>query len=392
MIFHPPEEPGGFFLKQTPVSAVCRKKRSMIIFVSVVVLFIIAVYIFMQQPKFGKTPAGERLLRIQASPNYRDGRFQNQSVTPDLTEGANYYTVFRDFFFNKVKRTKPSGPLPSQKTDLLSLDPGKNILVWFGHSSYFMQVDGKKILVDPVFSGAASPLRSTTRSFPGTDIYTTDDIPVIDYLFISHDHWDHLDHETVLKLKPKIGKIITGLGTAAHLEHWGFDESIIIEKDWNEEIPLDDGFVVNTAPARHFSGRGFKRQQAIWLSFVLQTPTLNIFLGGDSGYDDHFSAIGKQFGPFDLAILECGQYNKSWKHIHMMPEELVQAGENLQAKRIMPVHWAKFMLAPHSWDEPISRFTEEARRKNFPVIHPMIGEEVDLGNPVNKTEWWKGIE
>jgi len=362
------------------------------IIVTVLVAFIIALYVFMHQPKFGKAPAGKRLEIIRSSPNYREGKFQNKNPTPDLTDGANYYSILKDFIFNKSKRSIPSVALPSIKTNLFALDPEKNVLIWFGHSSYFMQVDGKKFLVDPVFSGSASPLKFTTRSFPGTDIYTNDDIPEIDYLFISHDHWDHLDHETVLKLKPKVKKIITGLGTGAHLERWGFDQKMIIEKDWNEEVILDNGFVVNTVPARHFSGRGFKRQQAIWLSFVLQTPTQKIFIGADSGYDSHFSQIGDQFGPFDLAILECGQYNKSWRHIHMMPEELIQAAQDLKAEKLMPVHWAKFSLALHSWDEPIIRVTEEAKRRGFPVIHPMIGEEVELKDPQNKAAWWKGID
>jgi L-ascorbate metabolism protein UlaG (beta-lactamase superfamily) len=364
----------------------------MLLLIAAVLVFLVTwVYLFMGQSKFGKAPAGKRLEKIRASPNYRDGKFQNQSLTPDLTEGANYYSVLRDFFFNRDKRGKPSIILPSKKTDLHSLPAGQDVLVWFGHSSYFMQVDGKKILVDPVLSGNASPLSFTTRSFNGSDIYTTDDIPVIDYLFISHDHWDHLDHSTVMKLKPKIKKIITGLGTAAHLEHWGFEDNIIEEKDWNEEVRLDEGFVVHTTPARHFSGRGFKRQQALWLSFVLQTPTMKIYIGGDSGYDAHFAEIGKKFGPFDLALLECGQYNKSWKHIHMMPEELVQAAEDLKAKKIMPVHWSKFTLSLHSWDEPIKRVVAEARKKNFPIIHPMIGEAVNLKDFTENIPWWADI-
>ncbi len=364
----------------------------LLIIATILIAFILVVYIFMQQPKFGRPPAGERLGKIQASTNYRDGKFQNQSPTPDLTDGANYYSVLKEFLFEKSKRGAPSIAMPSKKTDLFALSPDKNILVWFGHSSYFMQLDGKKILVDPVFSGNASPLKFTTKSYNGTDIYSADDIPEIDYLFISHDHWDHLDHETVLKLKPKIKNIITGLGTGAHLEHWGFNKDIIIEKDWSERIELDTGFIVNTAPARHFSGRGFKRQQALWMSFVLQTATMKIYIGGDSGYDSHFAEIGKQYGPFDLAILECGQYNKSWKYIHMMPEELIQAGQDLKAKMIMPVHWGKFTLSLHSWDEPIIRVTAEAKRKDFPVIHPMIGEEVDLKDPAVPVAWWENIQ
>ena len=361
----------------------------MIIFLSLIVLIAVFIWLFMQQPPFGKFSSGERLERIKRSPNYKDGQFQNIHHTPNLAEGVSMLTVMRKFFFGKSKRSKPAGILPSKKTDLLNLDPGKNIIVWFGHSSYFIQVDGKKILVDPVFSGAASPLSFTTNSFPGSDVYTTEDIPELDYLFITHDHWDHLDYKTVLKLKPKVKMLITGLGTAAHLERWGYDMNKVIEKDWNEEIKLDDGFIVDTVSARHFAGRTFKRNKAIWTSFVLQTPSMKLFLGGDSGYDTHFAEIGNNHGPFDLAILECGQYNEYWKFIHMMPEEVVQAGIDLKAKRILPVHWAKFSLALHDWDDSIKRVAAEAAKRNVPLIHPMIGEAVDLDNPVSSEKWWK---
>lgn len=195
-----------------------------------------------------------------------------------------------------------------------------------------MQVDGKCILVDPVLSGNTSPIRFTTTSYKGSDVYIPADFPAIDYLLITHDHWDHLDHSTVLKLKLKIKKIITGLGTGAHLEHWGFDTNDIIEKNWNETIQLDNGFIVNTTPGRHFSGRGLKRNLSLWMSFVLTTPTMKIFIGGDSGYDTHFKTIGNAYGPFDVAILECGQYNPYRKYIHLMPEEVVQTGIDLQTK------------------------------------------------------------
>jgi L-ascorbate metabolism protein UlaG (beta-lactamase superfamily) len=346
----------------------------------------------MKQPKFGKLPSGESLERIKKSPNYKDGEFKNLSFTPPITEGVSYYTVMKDFFFNKSKRGKPASILPSKKTDLLNLPADKNIMVWFGHSSYFLQIDGKKILVDPVFSGAASPIKFTTRSFKGSDVYTTDDFPAIDYLFISHDHWDHLDYETIIKLKPKVKKVITALGVAIHLEHWGYDKKMIIEKDWNEEVILDEGFIVNTTPARHFSGRTFKRNQSLWTSFVLKTPTMKIFLGGDSGYDTHFADIGNRYGPFDLAILECGQYNQYWKYIHMMPEETVQAGIDLKAKKIIPVHWAKFSLSLHAWDEPIIRFTNESKRKNIAILHPMIGEKINLNDTNTFTNWWQNIQ
>ena len=296
------------------------------------------------------------------------------------------------FFFKKPKRAKPAGPFPSQKTNLKNLSPEEDVLVWFGHSSYFIQADGKTILVDPVFSGNASPVKFTTKAFKGTDIYTTDDLPEIDYLFITHDHWDHLDYRTVMKLKGKVKKIITGLGTGSHLEYWGFEPGIITECDWNEIINLTDGLMVHAAPARHFSGRAFTRNRTLWMSFVLKTPTLNLYLGGDSGYDSHFKEIGEKFGPFDLAILECGQYNDYWKYIHMMPEEVVAAAKDLKAEKLLPVHWGKFSLALHDWDEPIIRVTRAAHEHGMPIVTPLIGQMVHPKLNEQFTEWWRGIE
>jgi len=363
----------------------------MVIFLLIIVLLVLSIGTFMRLPQFGKLPSGERLERIKKSPNYRNRQFQNIHFTPNLVEGVSMFTVMRQFFFSKNKNRKPTGVLPSIKTDLLSLHPLKNCLVWFGHSSYFIQLDGKKMLVDPVFSGNASPLPSTTKSYPGSDVYTTNDLPEIDYLFITHDHWDHLDYKTIVKLKPKIKQVITSLGVAAHLEFWGYDKKKILEKDWNEEILLESGFIINTTSARHFAGRTFKRNRSLWMSFVLQTASFKLFLGGDSGYDSHFSEIGNKHGPFDLAILECGQYNIYWKYIHMMPEETVQAGLDLKAKKILPVHWAKFSLSLNDWDDSIKRVTVEASKRNMPLIHPMIGEEVDLNGPMKFSRWWEKI-
>jgi L-ascorbate metabolism protein UlaG (beta-lactamase superfamily) len=358
----------------------------------IILILIAAIISFVNSAAFGSQPSGESSRKIQQSPHFRDSRFQNLSNTPSLTEGASFLGVLIEFIFNKNKHKIPPAPLPSKKTDLLHLDRNKNILVWFGHSSYFMQIDGKTILVDPVFSGNASPLRFTTKSFKGSDIYTVSDLPDIDYLFISHDHWDHLDYKTILQLNPKVKKIITGLGVAAHLTFWGFDKNRIEERDWNEQINLDAGFIVNTVSARHFSGRGFKRNGSIWTSFVFTTPGKRIFIGGDSGYDSHFLEIGKQFGPFDLAILEDGQYDKNWKYIHMMPEETVRAAIDLQAKKLLPVHWAKFSLSVHAWDEPIIRVRKEAAIKNLVLLHPMIGEAVDLDADQVFSAWWEGIQ
>jgi L-ascorbate metabolism protein UlaG (beta-lactamase superfamily) len=365
-------------------------KQTMIITLSVVTILGIGGYAFLQHPKFGRFPSGKRLEQIEKSPNYRNGRFQNLPPTPVMSEEASYFMMFKDYI---AAKNKPDVVIPSMKTDLLHLDRKQDIMVWFGHSSYFIQVDGKRILVDPVLSGYASPLAFTTRAFKGTDRYTADDIPEIDYLFISHDHWDHLDYETVMKLKPKIKTVVCALGVGEDFEYWGFDPKAILEKDWNQEIVLGDGFVVHTVPARHFSGRGLQRNKTQWSAFVLQTPNFKFFMGGDGGYDTHFAEVGKAYGPFDLAILENGQNNQNWKYIHMKSEEVFQAAKDLQAKRLFPVHNSKFALALHTWDWPLKHITALNAEAGLSLVTPMIGEAVDLDDASQKfSEWWVGIK
>lgn len=367
-------------------------KKTMIIFASILIILVLGVWIFMQQAMFGALPSKESLARIQQSPNFKDGQFVNQELTPDLTEGVSYYAVMKEFFFHKSPQNTPKDSLPSQITDLKALAPDSNVLVWFGHSSYFMQVDGKKILVDPVFSGAASPVKFTTPSYKGSDMYKAEDFPDIDYLFISHDHWDHLDYETLIQLRGKVKKVITGLGVGAHLKRWGYAPHKIAETDWYDVTTLDSGFSAVTTPARHFSGRGFSRNKSLWSSFVLQTPHMRIYLGGDSGYGKHFAEIGTKYGPFDLALLECGQYDKSWKYIHMMPEEVAKAALDLKAAKLMPVHWSKFSLGIHAWDEPIIQVSQHCQKHGVPILTPMIGEKVSLQESKVFKTWWIGIK
>jgi L-ascorbate metabolism protein UlaG (beta-lactamase superfamily) len=366
-------------------------KKMMLILLCILIAVTLITVIVINQASFGKHPSGKRLVRIQKSPNYKNGSFQNLNFTPVFAEDASKLDMIRDGIFKVNKHKSPQVTLPSKKTDLKNLDPEKDVLVWFGHSSYFMLIDGKRFLIDPVFSGSASPFSFMVKSFEGSDVYTADDMPQLDYLLITHDHWDHLDYQTVMKLKSKTGKIITALGVGEHLEYWGFSPESIVELDWNETASLDSGFKITATPGRHFSGRTFRRNQSLWCSMVVQTPAKKIFVGGDSGYDTHFAKIGAEHGPFDLALLECGQYNKSWKYIHMLPEQTVQAAIELKAKTMMPVHWAKFALGLHAWDEPIERVTKEAERQQVPLIHPMIGELVDLDRFESGAEWWKGI-
>lgn len=366
----------------------------MITFLILLVLIALVLYRFLNHPKFGKAPSGERLIQIQNSHQYKNGKFENQSFTPDLAEGASMAGVLFEFFFKKVERKTPKDLIPSIKTNLLELSLDQDILVWFGHSSYFIQLEGKRFLIDPVFSGNASPIPGTTKSFKGSDIYTVDDLPEIDYLLITHDHYDHLDYDTILKLKPKTKKIITALGVGSHLEFWGFSSDKIIEKDWYSTIKLDENLTLHTAPSRHFSGRSFKRCNTLWTSFILETKDFKMYLGGDSGYDSHFVEIGEKYGPFDIALLDNGQYNEKWKYIHNMPEDVIKAMKDLKAKRVFPVHSSKFSLSLHSWDEPLKKVTELNSLSENPItlITPMIGEAVDLKNDKQEfKQWWKEV-
>lgn len=365
---------------------------------TILILFLLAglilfVIFYLRHEKFGRAPRGANLKRLQRSPHYKAGKFQNLRVTPSLVEGHTYRGILYKRFFTPRHRYRPARALPSRKTDLHRLPPEANVLIWFGHSSYFMQIDGKRMLVDPVFSGNASPIPRTMKAFRGTDIYTAADLPPIDFLFITHDHYDHLDYTTMRALRGKIDRVICGLGVGGHLERWGFPPDKIMERDWYEKVALDAGFTAFVEPARHFSGRGFSRNTTLWVSYVLQTPSLKIYLGGDSGYDAHYDSIGTRYGPLDLAILDNGQYDEAWRYIHQLPEEALQAARDLRARRLFPVHSAKFGLANHAWDVPLVRISELNETVQMPLVTPMIGEPVNLDDPSQQFQrWWEGLD
>ncbi|MCD0471565.1 MBL fold metallo-hydrolase [Flavobacterium sp. JAS] len=361
---------------------------------TILIILVAILSFFLLHPRYGKRPSGERLVLIQKSPQYKNGKFENINYTPELAEGYGYFDIVSDFLFKKVDRKIPTDIIPSIKTNLLELDSNEDILVWFGHSSYFIQLEGKRFLIDPVFSGNASPIIGTTKAFKGTDIYTANDLPEIDYLLITHDHYDHLDYTTIMELKPKIKKIICPLGVGSHFEFWKFPNQNIIEKDWYEKIELDQNITLYTTPSRHFSGRSIKRCNTLWTSFVLETKDFKMYLGGDSGYDSHFAEIGAKYGPFDIALLDNGQYNPAWKYIHNLPEDVIKAMKDLNTKRVFPVHSSKFSLSLHAWDEPLIKVTElnAASANPIPLITPMIGELVELKNEKQEfKQWWKGI-
>ena len=360
----------------------------MIITFSIIIILALGVFLFMQTAVFGVNPSGKRLERIQQSPNYKEGAFQNLSHTQVMSKDASMVKMIKDFF-NKPETTEPQEPLPSVQTNLQTISDDKPSIVWFGHSSYLIKSKGKNILVDPVFSGNASPVSFFAKAFDGANGYAAKDMPMIDVLVITHDHYDHLDYKTILALQPKTKMIYTSLGVGAHLEHWGIPADKIIELDWNQHQIISDAVEITAVPARHFSGRGFTRAKTLWSAFVLKIDGYKIFIGGDSGYDTHFKIIGAQHGPFDIAMLEAGQYGVNWPNIHMMPEETIVAAKDLNTKVLMPVHWGKFALAMHNWDEPINRVVQEAHKQNVKLTTPLIGEVVVLDSIYPNKEWWK---
>lgn len=296
----------------------------------------IAAYAYLQQPLFGRLPDGGRLSRIEQSPNYWNGEFHNQVDTPLHTAGSSEISIWADAISKKTGEPRPLGVIPHEKTDLKALDPAKDLVIWLGHNSYFVQLAGKRILIDPVFSTNAAPIPKANEAFSGTNVYSVADMPNIDVLLISHDHYDHLDYPTMVALKAKVGLVITGLGVGADCEDWGYAKSKVHEADWYESLPVNRDLTVHVTPARHFSGRTFTRDKTLWVGYLLETPQRKIFFSGDSGYGPHFDEIGRKYGPLDWAALDMGQYDPRWANVHMNPEQAAQAAVDIQTKALTP--------------------------------------------------------
>lgn len=335
------------------------------IVVLLTLLSLAAIFLTSCTAKYGRLPSGARLERVKRSPNYRDGSFQNLEPTQMMQGG--FFSWISDSWSAKNKR--PSSPLPVVKTDLSHL-PESDFVIWFGHSSYLLQIDGVRFLIDPVFV-TGSPVWFANQSFEMTYRYSPAEMPEIDYLVISHDHWDHLDYETVTQLRKKTKKVLCPLGVGEHFARWEFPQEQLIELDWNESATFENGTLYCT-PQRHFSGRLLRRNRTLWASYVIESHEKRIFIGGDGGYGIHFKQIGEQFGDFDLAILENGQYNKAWAYIHTLPEQLLSEVSDLKAKQVLTVHHSKFALSIHPWDEPLQNAKSLAETAR--VLMPQMGE------------------
>ncbi|UZR95707.1 MBL fold metallo-hydrolase [Chondrinema litorale] len=344
-------------------------------------------------PSFGGSPTESQKAEYANFTYYKDGKFKNQQYTDMSMSFSKILTLISEYRRTDVQR-QPDKEIPVYKVDSLNIvnyaDSVPRV-TWFGHSAFLLEFGDKKILLDPMLGESPSP-----HPWIGTKRYSdelpivVEKLPEIDAVLFSHDHYDHLDYESVMMLKDKVKDFYVPLGVGAHLKAWGVSEDKIHEMAWWDEAKQGDVLFACT-PAQHFSGRGiFNRETTLWASWVVKTEDLSVYFSGDSGYSPHFKEIGNRYGSFDFAMIECGQYNKLWSDIHMMPEESAQACVDLNAKVSMPIHWGAFTLALHSWTEPVVRFSTKAEELNLPYITPEIGIQVLLDNTeLYHKKWWE---
>lgn len=350
---------------------------TLLIIFSILLTIIVGINLYIRiNPTFGANKKYINKNKLELSANFKNNKFQNLEPTKMMTGESGYWGTMKKFF-KGVENDKPKKPINSVAFNKDSfLSPNKAITyTWFGHSTVLLNVNGKTIITDPVFSKAASPVSFINKAFRFSNEYSVEILPNIDIVLISHDHYDHLDYKTIKKIDKKAQKFIVPLGVEAHLLRWGISRDKIEIADWNDTIQINSELSFISTPARHFSGRGTKdRDKTLWCSWVIESNNQKVFFGGDSGYGKHFKEIGNKYGPFDLTMIECGQYNENWNQIHAMPEQSVQAHIDLQGKQMLPIHWSKYKLSIHSWTEPIERATAKAKELCVDLKLATVGE------------------
>lgn len=337
----------------------------------------------------GKYPPKKERAEFVRYPNFRDGEFKNLYDTSDsfiYVDSSRARTAKKKR--KLAKQPKLSRDIPSVKTNLKDTVFDKPAVVWFGHSSYLIQSKGFSILVDPVFSGYGSPVWFINRSMPGSHTYKPEDLPPIGLILITHDHYDHLDCKTIRKLRKKNIRVIAPVGVGTLLDYWGWKSDHFQEVYWGDTIDISPGIRIISTPAQHFSGRWLKKNRTLWTSYVLDIHGYRLFLGGDGGYNKHFKDIGDTYGPFDLAILENGQYNPNWPKNHSFPEQTIHIVRDLRVKMVLPVHWGRFAASYHLWNEPVKEFLFLMKETGIPVTVPRIGEPYTVGDPAREEVWW----
>lgn len=294
--------------------------------------------------------------------------------------------------------------IDSVKIDLNSLYKDKDFVVWFGHSSILLYLNGKKILIDPILQSNASPFKSFIKPFNGADIYSIDELGEIDYLLITHNHYDHLNKDNIKKLKDKVERFLLPLGVGKYITKWGVNKDKIVELDWQDEYQnkeykqiggnkdeKKDNLRFHFLPTRHFSGRYIiDSNKSLWGAYLIETNKHKIYIGGDSGYGVHYKQTGEKFGNIDLAFLENGQYNMAWRDIHLFPQDTLKAALDLNAKSLFPLHNSKFKLSTHSWNSPLDELSKLIKEnKMINLLTPKIGEALYIWEENNTKEWWK---
>ncbi len=354
----------------------------------IVIFLILFAKIFMRAyPAFGSRPTkADREDYAKRAENYFDGKYFTYPAEWELPGVPSN---------NKVseKAAIPAGPLPAGTPDFSKAQPDDPAVTWLGHSTLLIQMSGKNILIDPVFSERSSPVQwAGPKRFtpPPIDI---DDLPEIDAVLITHDHYDHLDMDTIKRLESKTKNYIVPLGVEKHIKRWIADDGRVTELAWWESFALGD-LEIYCAPANHKSGRALDNQQTtLFCSWVLKDAHHQIYESGDTGYGAHFEEIHKRFGDFDLFLPDCGQYNINWHYWHMFPEESAMAAETLGAKAVMPIHWGAFVLSDHGWDDPAERLTRACEEKNIEIATPKLCETMSVSETENFHErWWRECE
>lgn len=368
-------------------------KKSKAVKITAVVLIIFAavaaaaVLFLTLYPAFGGRPSdSDKADYARRAENYSEGKFAYPAEWE--LEGVSQDKIVSE------KDTVPQEPLPVCEPNFISDDEiAQAAVTWFGHSNMLLQMHGMNILIDPIFSDRASPV-----SFIGPKRYgglpiSIEQLPHLDMVVISHDHYDHLDMDSVKKIDAKTDRFIVPLGVENHLERWGVSADKIVNMAWWEETEIG-GLTVACTPSRHFSNRSINdSNRTLWASWVFADEYHRIFESGDSGYGGHFEEIHDRYGDFDLVLIDCAQYSMKWHYVHMFPEESALAAQTLGAETVMPIHWGAFVLSSHPWDDPPERFTAAAEDLGLTVVTPKIGETMRVGDAEEYAErWWRDVE
>ena len=345
-------------------------------------------------PQFGGAFKPEHAERYTRSPHWDGKKFNNLQPTGMNVGLAEMPAMLREMNRGKALRA-PKKPLhiqPINVTDFMGADDAPRF-IWYGHSVLLLRFWEKNLLIDPMLGPDASPIAPfKTKRFSDNTLELIDQLPPLDAVLLTHDHYDHLDLKSIMRLKDKTENWFIALGVGRHLQKWGIAPDSITELDWWEKSEFQ-GIEITATPSRHFSGRGpFDRAKSLWCGFAFKTNKHAIYWSGDGGYGNHFKEIGERLGPFDWGFMECGQYNKRWHQIHMYPEEAVLAAQDVKAKVAMPVHWGGFSLAMHPWKEPVARFVAEAEKLNQPILVPELGQLVNISNPPKLNRWWEQLD